>query len=200
MRVVTDPRPSAGGETSPEALGLRVAVVEVERHASEFGWDQQARLYALVPTAELAAAEPELAAELGIADGAADLFTPVEQELDQQAGSLEGLLEQITWPPSVVGALAVVERLVLPPDAEASVPDDPGQAGAYAQAHPSREDVRIAVGVLRGGQTHCVVRMRSHDSDDALIHGPEVVPGLVRALHETLTEPADDPDRRGQQT
>ena len=43
------------------------------------------------------------------------------------------------------------------------------------------------VGALRGGQTHCVVRLRSHDSDDALIHGPDLVPGLVRALHETLT-------------
>jgi hypothetical protein len=185
--VVTDAGRPDGSELSAEALGLRVAVVEVERHASHAGWDQPAHLYALVPTAELAAAEPELAAELGISDGTAELYTPVEQELDEHAGSLEGLLEQITWPPSVVGALAVVERLVLPPEAEDSVPDDPAQAGAYAEAHPQREDVRIAVGVLRGGQTHCVVRMRSHDSDDALVHGPEVVPGLVRALHETLT-------------
>jgi hypothetical protein len=161
-------------------------VVEVERHASEAGWDQAARLFALVPTDELVAAEPELAVELGIADGTADLYTPVEQELDDHVGALEALLEQISWPPSVVGALAVVERVVLPPEAEESVPDDPGAAGAYAEAHPDREDVRIAVGVLRSGQTHCVVRMRSHDSDDALIHGPEIVPGLVRALHETL--------------
>jgi hypothetical protein len=140
-----------------------------------------------VPTEELAAAEPELAAELGISDGSADLYTPVEQELDEHAGSLEALLEQITWPSSVAGALAVVERLVLPPEAEESVPDDPTAAGAYAETHPAREDVRIAVGALRGGQTHCVVRLRSHDSDDALIHGPDLVPGLVRALHETLT-------------
>jgi hypothetical protein len=185
--VVSEANRVDGTELTPEALGLRVSVVEVERHASHAGWDQPARLYALVPTQELAAAEPELTAELGIADGTADLYTPVEQELDEHAGSLEGLLEQISWPPSVVGALAVVERLVLPPEAEESVPDDPAEAGAYAGAHPRREDVRIAVGVLRGGQTHCVVRMRSHDSDDALMHGPELVPGLVRALHETLT-------------
>jgi hypothetical protein len=181
------PDGSRRSELSPEALGLRVSVVEVERHASEEGWDQPARLFALVPTDELAAAEPELAAELGISDGTADLYTPVEQELDEHAGSLEALLDEITWPPSVIGALAVVERLVLPPEAEESVPDDPAGAGAYAEAHPDREDVRIAVGVLRSGQTHCVVRIRSHDSDDALIHGPDVVPGLVRALHETLT-------------
>jgi hypothetical protein len=187
---------SAVGETSAEALGLRVSVVEVERHASESGWDQPSRLFALVPTVELAAAEPELAAELGIADASADLYTPVEQELDDQAESLEGLLERIAWPPAVVGAVAVVERLVLPPEAEESVPDDPAEAGAFAQAHPGREDVRIAVGVLRAGQTHCVVRMRAHDSDDALVHGPDVVPGLVRALRETLTAPVADTDRR----
>jgi hypothetical protein len=28
--------------------------------------------------------------------------------------------------------------------------------------------------------------MREHDSDDALLHGPDVVPGLVSALRETL--------------
>jgi hypothetical protein len=185
--VVSAASAVGGTDLSPEALGLRVSVVEVERHASDAGWDQPARLYALVPTRELAAAEPELAAELGIADATADLYTPVEQELHEHEGSLEGLLEHISWPPSVVGALAVVERLVLPPEAEESVPDDPVTAGAFAGAHPDREDVRIAVGVLRGGQTHCVLRMRSHDSDDALMHGPELVPGLVRALHETLT-------------
>jgi hypothetical protein len=188
VHVVTEADAVGPTALSPEALGLRMSVVEVERHASHAGWDQPARLYALVPTLDLAAAEPELAAELGIADGTADIYTPVEQELDQHTGSLEGLLEQISWPPSVVGALAVVERLVLPPEAEESVPDDPAEAGAYAGTHPSREDVRIAVGVLRDGQTHCVVRVRSHDSDDALMHGPELVPGLVRALHETLTE------------
>ena len=31
------------------------------------------------------------------------------------------------------------------------------------------------------------MRIRSpHDSDDALLHGPDVVPGLVTALRETL--------------
>lgn len=173
-------------ELSDASLGLRVAVVEVEKHAGESGWDQPARLYALVPTAELAAAEPELADELGIGDGSADLFTPVEQELDEQSGSLEQLLGRIMWPDGVVGALAVVERVVLPPEAEAEVPDDASAAATFAAGHPDRDDVRIAVGVLRGGPSHCVLRMRSHDDDNALIHGPDVVPGLVEALRETL--------------
>jgi hypothetical protein len=173
-------------ELSAEAIGLQVAVVEVERYASDAGWDQPSLLYALVPTAELALAEPELAAELGISDGRADLFTPVEQELDEHSGSLEELLGSITWPETVAGALAVVERVVLPPEADADVPDDPDEASAYAADHPDREEVRIVAGVLRTGQAHCVLRMRSHDDDQAVIHGSDVVPALVQALRETL--------------
>ena len=178
---------SYADELSAVALGLRAAVVEVERHAGEAGWDQPARLFALVWTAELAQAEPELAAELGLSDGTADLFTPVEQELDPQDESLEELLGRIMWPESVEGAMVVVERLVLPPDAEEAVPDDPSAAAEFAAAHEQRQEVRIAVGVLRSGEAHCTLRMRAHDSDDALLHGPDVVPGLVSALRETLS-------------
>lgn len=176
------------GELSPLALALRIAVVEVERHASETGWDSPARLFALARTDELVAAEPELAAELGTDDGTAEPFTPVEQELHDFSGSLEELLGRITWPASVAGALAVVERVVLPPEAEAQVPDDPKEAADFAAHHDQREDVRIGVGVLRTGETHCVLRMRSHDDDDSLLHGTDVVPGLVSALRETLDQ------------
>jgi hypothetical protein len=176
------------GSLTPNALALRMAVVEVERHASASGWDQPARLYALVPTLELAAAEPTLAAELGITDGTQQPLTPVEQELEETQQSLDDLLGEIMWPESVVGALAVIERLVLPPDVEEAVPDDPAEALAFAAEHPDREDVRIAVGVLRSGEAHCVLRMRSHDRDDALVHGSDVVPQLVQALRETLVE------------
>jgi hypothetical protein len=173
---------------SSTAIALRIAVVEVERHASGSGWDQPARLFALVPTVELAAAEPHLAAELGITDGSEQVLTPVEQELEEDQRSLDDLLGEIMWPESVVGALAVLERVVLPPQAESAVPDDPSEAVAFAAEHPDREDVRIAVGVLRSGEAHCVLRMRSHDDEDALIHGSDVVPHLVEALRETLVE------------
>jgi hypothetical protein len=165
-----------------------MAVVEVERHAAGSGWDQPARLFALVPTVELAAAEPSLAAELGITDGTQQPLTPVEQELEEHQQSLDDLLAEIMWPESVVGALAVLERVVLPPEVESAVPPNPADAAAFAAEHPNREDVRIAVGVLRSGEAHCVLRMRSHDSDDALIHGRDVVPHLVDALRETLFE------------
>jgi hypothetical protein len=179
---------AADESMAPQALALRLAVVEVERHASASGWDQPARLFALVPTLELAAAEPTLAAELGITDGSQQPLTPVEQELEEDQQSLDDLLGQIMWPKSVAGALAVVERVVLPPEAEEAVPDEPHLAAAFAAEHPNREDVRIAVGVLRSGEAHCVLRMRSHDRDDALVHGSDVVPQLVEALRETLVE------------
>ncbi len=161
-------------------------MVEVEAHASESGWDQPSRLFALVRTAELAAAEPELAVELGIHDNTAHLLTPVEQELDQHDEPLEQLLARITWPEAVEGALAVVERIVLPPEVEGQVPNDPVEASAFAAGHAQHEDVRIAAGVLRTGESHCVLRLRSHDDDQHLMHGRDLVPGLVLALRETL--------------
>lgn len=173
-------------DASPVDLALQSAVLEVEAQASYSGWDQPSRLFALVRTDELAAAEPELAAELGIHDGSAQLLTPVEQELDEHGEPLEELLGRITWPEAVEGALAVVERVVLPPEAEDQVPDNPTEAAQFAVGHAQREDVRITAGVLRTGESHCVLRLRSHDSDDALLHGGDVVPGLVEALRETL--------------
>ncbi len=175
-------------ELSQSALALRMAVVEAERHTGAEGWDQPGRLFALVRTSELAVAEPELTAELGISDGTANVFTPVEQELHDPVESLEVLLGRISWPDTVAGAMAVVERVVLPPEAEVEVPDDPETAAAFAAEHPDREDVRIAVGLLRTGETHSVVRLRAHDNDDALLHGPDMVPSLVGALRETLAE------------
>lgn len=63
-------------------LSLRAAVLELEQHAAEGGWDQPARLFALVPTDRLLADEPGLAPVLGIEPGA-DLtgsLTPIEQD------------------------------------------------------------------------------------------------------------------------
>ncbi|MGH3505427.1 MAG: PPA1309 family protein [Nocardioidaceae bacterium] len=176
----------AGEPLSERSLGLRTAVVEAEHHASDSGWDQPARLFGLVPTAELAVAEPELAAELGVNTGTANVFTPVEQDLEEESGTLEELLGRIMWPESVAGALVVVERVVLPPEAEADVPGDPTLASSFAAEHKDREDVRLSVGALRSGEAHCVLRMRSHDDDNSLLHGADVVPGLVAALRETL--------------
>lgn len=193
MTDVADDR----SETSPTALALRTAVVEVEHYVGDDGWDQHGRLFALVPTAELLEAEPDLAMELGVHSSTAETLTPVEQEIDVNDRTLEELLGMIAWPESVVGVLAAVERVVLPPSAEADVPEDEERAVAFAAEHAAREDVRIVAGVLRSGEAHCVLRLRSRDDDDNLVHGADLVPLLVSALRETLEDDADVAGRDG---
>lgn len=171
---------------TPAERDLRIATVEVERHCAVEGWDAPARLFALVGTAALMRAEPQLAAELGLDPETSEAYTPIDQELAADAGDLERVLEQVAFPETVDGVVAVVERLVLPPDAESELPDEAEAAATFAAQHERREDVRIAAGVLRSGERHCVLRLRRHDDDHKLVHGDDLVPGLVRALHETL--------------
>lgn len=166
---------------------LAQAVVEVEAHAHEAGWDAPPRLYALVPTDELLVREPALAEQLGIdATTAAGTLTPVEQEQLPVDRPLEDTLQQIMWPPEVTGCAAVLERLTLPTEAEANLPDDLAEAREYAAQHPDRQEVRMAVGVSRDGTQHCVLRVRTHDG--ALVQGPDLVPELARLLHGTLED------------
>jgi len=179
-------------ELGANGLSLRGVVVEVEHYVSDDGWDQPGRLFALVPTAELVEAQPDLAIELGVHASTHEALTPVEQEIDQDARSLEELLGKIAWPSAVVGVVAVVERVVLPPAVEDDVPQQLGHAATFAAEHPAREDVRIVAGVLRTGDAHCVLRLRSHDDDDRLVHGADLVPRLLSALRETLEEADDD--------
>ena len=172
----------------PVDPALRAVVREVESHIAAAGWDQPAHLYALVPTAELIAAEPALAASLGLdATEDAGSFTPIEQEVPADR-ALEEVLSSIAWPPTVVGCAAVVERLVLPPGAEAALPEDAEQALAAAAEHPDRQEVRMAVAVTRDGRTHCALRLRSHDDDTDVLDGVDLVPALVELLTDTLTD------------
>jgi len=113
-------------------------------------------------------------------------LTSVEQEGLPAADDLEALLGGLTWPPTVDGAAVTVERVVLPPGAEDDLPDDPEAALAALLAHPQRQDVRLAVAVLRDGPSWCAVRTRANDSDDAVGLGPDLVPGLVDAVRATL--------------
>lgn len=166
---------------------LEQAVVEVEAHAHEAGWDAPPRLFALVPTDELIVREPALAEQLGIdATTAAGTLTPVEQEQLPLDRRLEDTLEEIMWPAEVTGCAAVLERLTLPTEAESGLPDDPDDAQGYAADHPDRQEVRMAVGVSRDGTQHCVLRVRTHDG--ALVQGPDLVPELARLLHGTLED------------
>lgn len=161
---------------------LRQAALEVESHVGSEGWDQAPRLFALVPTADLIAAEPGLAEQLSDDH---DGYTPIEQELP--AGrELEDLLTEIEWPDAVTGCAAVIERIMLPPEAEESLPDDPEAIVEVAASHPDRREVRLVAAVTRDGQAHSAVRAK--DPDDAvLLEGPDLVPGLIEHLRRTLT-------------
>jgi hypothetical protein len=169
---------------------LAAVVRELEQHAARAGWDQPAQLFALVGTAELARREPALAEALGI-DPSAGGLTPVEQDALPVGQELEDVLQQIEWPQEVAGCAAVVERLVLPPGADGDIPDDRVEAAEYAATHPDRHEVRIVAAATRDGASWCALRLRSHDDDESVLTGADLVPPLLQLLHATL-EPDDE--------
>lgn len=194
-RFPDDPALPADAQALPEDPALAAAVLEIEAHVAESGWDQPARLYALVDTATLAAQEPALAAAMGI-DGPADdgSFTPIEQDTLPPGRTLEDTLPTIAWPDSVTGCAAVLERLVLPPGTDAEIPDDPTAAELFAREHPDRQEVRMVAGVTRAGASYCALRLRSHDDEQSVVNGTDLVPGLLDLLHATLHDvPSTDP-------
>jgi len=172
---------------------LAAAVLEIEGHIAGDGWDQPSRLYALVDTARLVAHEPEVAAAMGLDRASADgSLTPVEQDQLPSGQELEQVLASIGWPADVTGCAAVVERLVLPPEADAHIPEDPSAAAEFATNHPLRQEVRIVAGATRAGATYCALRMRVHDDDQSVVGGADLVPELLELLHATLQDDAEE--------
>lgn len=179
-------------DTTVEPDPLTRAVLELERFVATGGWDGPLRVFALIRPAEAMAADPALRAQLpsdlvAAADVDPASLTSVEQEDLPEGESLEEVLGQMAWPSSVVGAAAVIERFVVPPEAERDLPADEKEALQVLLAHPDRQDVRLAVGVLRDGGSCCAVRTRAHDCDTDVGVGPDLAPGLVHALRQTLT-------------
>jgi hypothetical protein len=191
---VIDPEAEFEPELTPHAdldvdPALAAAVLEIESHIAEGGWDQPARLYALVDTAQLVAREPALASAMGLDSASAEgSLTPVEQDQLSPDRPLETVLESIVWPADVTGCAAVVERLVLPPDVDEQIPDDPAAAEEFAREHPDRQEVRIVAGVTRTGSTYCALRLRAHDDDHSVVGGGDLVPQLLALLGATLEE------------
>lgn len=185
---------------------LVAALVELEHHVGAAGWDQPARLFALVRTDELIAAEPDLAAHLGLrssADGhPPGALSSIEQddfrsvgagEADQASeSSLPEVLGRITWPETVTGCALTLERSFLPSAFEADLPEDPIEAERFVAQHPERQDLRLVVGVLRGGAAHCLARLVTQPED--LLSSPDLAPGVVSALAATLDH--DQPGER----
>ena len=165
---------------------LTVAALETERFVAGSGWDQPMRLFALVDTTELLTREPQLAAGLSPADRAPGALTAIEQDGMPPTTEVFDLLSQIAWPDEVAGAAIAVERIVVPPEAERDLPEDPAAALDVLAAHPDRRDIRLLVAVDRSGGTVCLLRQRDHDRDDRVATGPDLAPGLVAALRATL--------------
>ncbi len=174
--------------SQPVADPLSIAALDTEKHVAAAGWDQNPRLFALVPTADLLEREPHLRAGLSGSDLIEGALTAVEQEDLPTTAHLESLLGRLSWPETVAGVALAIERIVVPPDAERDLPEHPEQAVEALSRHPQRQDVRLVVAVLRNGQSRCLLRQRSHDRDDQVASGADIAPGLVHALRATLQE------------
>jgi len=181
---------------------LPAAVREIEEFIFNSGWDQPPRLFALVPTADLVAAEPTLADRLPSGDG----LTPIAQDPLDEAGSagLAAVLEGICWPDGVSGCALAQEIVVLPPAAEAELDRAVAEAELdraaaeaggtvdelatrFARNHPDRREARLVVGVLRNGEHCCLLRIRGlADQPDELVEHADLAPNMVTALRYTL--------------
>jgi hypothetical protein len=178
--------------TPMAASPLTRAVLEIDEYVSGLGWDQPARLFALVDTARLRTEQPSLADRLGLGDEQETTsgLTPIEQDEIPTGKPLDEFLATIAWPDAVVGCALSVERLLLPPSAEASVPEGMSEQklAQWVADHPKRQEVRMTVAVLRGGDRESALRLREKDTPTEVLTGSELVPGLAQALEATFEE------------
>jgi hypothetical protein len=177
--------------TPMAASPLTRAVLEIDEYASGLGWDQPARLFALVDTARLRAEEPALAAQLGLEDEQESSgLTPIEQDEIPANSPLDEFLATIAWPDAVAGCALTVERLMLPPSAEPSVPEglDDRKLARWVAEHPDRQEVRMTVAVLRDGARESALRLREKDAPTEVLTGSDLVPGLAEALAATFED------------
>ncbi|MEV4126210.1 PPA1309 family protein [Nocardia sp. NPDC049707] len=184
-------------------LVLARSVREVAEFVDAEGWGRPPQMFALVPTADLVAAEPGLLDEL---DQGSEL-TAIAQESfpeDITGGSmaLDEFLATTSWPDAVSGCLLVQEIVVLPPDAESTLDDAltplladheaaDAAARAAAETHPGRRTARLFAAVLRTGAELCLLQVKPEDDTDDfgdldLRTYPNLAPNLIEALHHTL--------------
>lgn len=169
---------------------VATAAREVEEFVATAGWEQPPQLFALVSTADLLVQQPELAGQL---DPDTPL-TPVAQDSLPEGDDLAAALATIAWPEAVSGCALSQEIVVLPPDAEAALPQggDAERLRRAAADHPDRTEARLVAAVSRDGHRACVLRLRGTDADpdgesvDEVIEHPDLAPNLLDALAATL--------------
>ncbi|MGQ0841453.1 PPA1309 family protein [Actinokineospora sp.] len=172
--------------SEPSPHDLPSLAREVEEFVSSGGWDQPPQLFALVSTEHLLREQPDLAGQVD--PGAA--LTPVAQESlpDEDLGAA---LAGIMWPPAVSGCALAQEIVMLPPDAEADLPEpdtDTDAIRTLAASHPKAREARLVAAALRDGTVACVLRLRSADGEiDEVVEHPELAPNLTAALLDTLS-------------
>ncbi|MBL1066339.1 PPA1309 family protein [Streptomyces sp. 7-21] len=195
--------PDVTPSTPLAATPLTRAVLEIDEYVSGLGWDQPATLFALVDTDRLRREEPALAERLGIGQDTpaavpGPSLTPVEQDQLPTGVPLDEFLATIAWPEAVAGCAMTVERLMLPPAAEESMPPELREGGdeaalnRWVAEHPERQEVRLTVGVLRDGQRESAVRLREKDASTEVLTGPDLVPGLAEALTATFDDTTEE--------
>ncbi len=167
---------------APTERELSAIVEEIEKSCL---WDSPSRLFSLVRTKTLLAA-PDLPAdvEAGLRanwDGSPTHLSAVEQELEPGQDE-EKLLATLAWPEQVDGAVVTLERLIVPREVEEAAPTDPDEAAEFVSNHPARLEMRLAVGVLRTGESWCALRLRTFDDDASVAKGADLVPELVDLL------------------
>lgn len=170
---------------------LVAALAEIDRFVADAGWGAPARLFALVRTDELLAAEPTLVGQ--VSAGSPDSLSSIEQDGFHAGDDVEAALDAIMWPDTVAGAALTLERVFLPADVEDEIPADPEEAARFVAAHPRRQDVRVVVGALRDGTHHGLARLLDHPED--LLGGVDLVPALESALARTLQTVTPEPGR-----
>ncbi|MDQ3577240.1 MAG: PPA1309 family protein [Actinomycetota bacterium] len=155
---------------------------EVEDFVSTGGWDQPPQLFALVPTDHLLREQPDLAGQV---DPSAAL-TPVAQDSltdDDLGAALAGIM----WPDTVRGCALAQEIVMLPPEAEADLPENDDAIAKLAASHPKAREARLVAAALRDGTIACVLRLRGGETDEVVEH-PDLAPNLTAALLDTLRD------------
>jgi len=184
--------PAVPDSTDSATVNLASAAREVDEFVAAAGWEQPPQLFALVPTADLLAKQPELADRLDTESR----LTPVAQESLPES-DLGDSLAKIAWPETVTGCALAQEIVVLPPGAESDLEEAAGEAEDVerlqraAANHPQRTEARLIAAVSRDGARACVMRLRGKGENaegepDEVIEHPDLAPNLLDALAATL--------------